>query len=561
MLAKHSQKYLTFVEVLAYVLAGWSFVILFFEGLFLGFHYYPQIELITALANLFLAILAATFKLISQEKSNKSIWLDLSMIVFGILIMFYQIKYLIFILLIRQSYYFLQYMLFRLFDGRISRAISKSPSLSLMLSFALVILLGAILLKMPIASVSGKSISLIDSIFTATSATCVTGLSVFDIGSQFTLFGQIVILILIQIGALGIMTISTAFALILGRRLNLRLENVMHNVIGGTYKIDMFRLLKSILLVTIIIELLGTICLYMVFSRDMSPSSAMYNSLFHSISAFSNAGISLFKDSFAGYVSNPLINITIMTLIVLGGIGFAVLMDLFHYFTNPNKVRKLSLHSKIVLIMTVSVIVIGFLGIFIAEHDKSLTTYPLKTKISAALFHSISSRTAGFNTIDTTQLSPASTFVTNLLMFIGASPGSTGGGVKTTTVALLILWVVAMFRGKKEVCLFNRRIPFSNIREATILVTIAGALIFIFGYLLMLTQDFSSEDILFEAVSAFGTVGLSRGITPHLNKIGKLLITLLMYLGRIGPLTLIYALSTRKHQAHIDYAEEKIAIG
>ncbi len=254
-------------------------------------------------------------------------------------------------------------------------------------------------------------------------------------------------------------------------------------------------------------------------------------------------------------------NVTIITLITLGGIGFAVLIDLFRYFTSRDKPRKLSLHSKIVLITTASIIVLGFLGIFIAEHGKSLIAHPLKTRVLASLFQSISSRTAGFNTMDIKQLSPASTFVIYLLMFIGASPGSTGGGVKTTTVALLILWVVAMFRGKKEVSLFNRRIPLSNIREATILVTLASAMIFVFGYALMLTQDFSFDDILFETVSAFGTVGLSRGITPDLSSAGKLLITLLMYLGRIGPLTLVYALGTRKHQAHIVFAEEKIPIG
>ncbi|NLO43596.1 MAG: potassium transporter Trk [Candidatus Cloacimonetes bacterium] len=561
MSAKRSQKFLTIVEILAYLLAGWSFFVLFFEGVFHEFSHYPQIEIITALANLSLAIFATILKLIAPKKPSDSVWFDLSMIVFGFLMMFYQIKYLIFILLIRQSYYFLQYMLFRLFEGKLSRAISRSPSLSLMLSFALVIVLGAVLLMMPTASVSGQNTSFIDSLFTATSATCVTGLSVVDIGSHFTLFGQIVILILIQIGALGIMTISTAFALILGRRLNLRLENVMHSVVGGTDKIDIFRLLKSIVLVTITIEALGATLLYFVFSVTMPPSAAIYNSVFHSISAFSNAGISLFKDSLTGYVNDPLLNITIIVLITLGGIGFAVLIDLFRYFTGRDKVRKLSLHTKIVLMMTGAIIILGFLGIFIAEHGKSLIAHPMKTRVLASLFQSITSHTAGFNTMDISQLSPASVFVVYLLMFIGASPGSTGGGVKTTTVALLILGVISMFRGKKEVSLFNRRIPLSNIREATILVTLASAMIFVFGYALMLTQDFSFDDILFETVSAFGTVGLSRGITPELNSAGKLLITLLMYLGRIGPLTLVYALGTRKHQAHIVFAEEKIPIG
>lgn len=561
MQAKTKQKLLTYLEVLAYLLAGWSFVVLFFQAIFHELAYYRQIEFYTVVANLALAALTTLSKLSFYKKPVRTFWFDFSVLVIGLLLMFYQMKYVIFILLIRQTYYFISYLLFGLFEGRLSRILSGSPPLSLLLSFALVISLGTILLMLPAASAHQSNTPFIDSLFTATSATCVTGLSVYDIGSHFSLFGQLVILLLIQIGGLGIMTISTAFAILMGRRLNLRLENVMLKVVGGDERIDMFQLLKSIIIVTVLIEGIGSIFLYPVFAKSMSPLWAMYNSVFHSISAFCNAGISLFRDSFGSYVDNPLLNITIISLIVLGGLGFAVIIDLYRYFTKTARPRSPSLHTKIVLLFTFLMNFIGFFGIYFAENKGAIAHLDHHGRFWASLFQSITSHTAGFSTVDTGTLNPASQLMLCFLMFVGASPGSTGGGIKTTTFAVLMLSVIAMLRGRKDLSIFKRRISMMTLREATSLTTLSLSLIFIFSYLLLLTQKMNLDRIVFEVISAFGTVGLSIGVTPLLNDGGKLMLTLLMYMGRVGPLTIIYALSTRKHQAQIDYADEKIAIG
>ncbi|HRX76766.1 MAG TPA: potassium transporter TrkG, partial [Candidatus Cloacimonadota bacterium] len=387
------------------------------------------------------------------------------------------------------------------------------------------------------------------------------GLIVFDTGSYFSLFGQLVILLLIQIGGLGIMTISTAFALIMGQRLTLKIENVMYSVMGENHQLDVFKLLKVVVLVTAIIELVGAILLFFVFSQKMNPAEAMYSSIFHSISAFCNAGFSLFSDSFIGFVDNPLLNITITLLILLGGIGFAVMIDLYRYVIGEDKVRKLNLHSKIVLCTSGLLLLIGFIGFYWAEYNGSMQGFSISRRILSSWFQSVTTRTAGFNTIDFSIINPATVLVCLGLMFIGASPGSTGGGVKTTTFAVLMISVISMLRGRRELTLFNRKISLSNHREATSLIMLAGMIIFLVVFLLLIVEGKAFSKVVFEAISAFGTVGLSMGITPHLSSVGKLLITLLMYIGRIGPLTMIYALSLRKVQPRISFAEEKIAIG
>lgn len=438
---------------------------------------------------------------------------------------------------------------------------SNNPPVSLMLSFAFVILIGTVLLMLPAASVSGRVTPPVDALFTATSATCVTGLIVYDTGSYFSLFGQLVILALIQIGGLGIMTISTAFALIMGQRLTLKLESVMYSVMGKNTQFDLFQLIKSVVLVTAIIEISGAILLFFVFSGSMNPAAAMYSSIFHSISAFCNAGFSLFQDSFISLVDNPLLNFTITLLIILGGLGFAVLIDVYRYVIKVDKVRKLNLHSKIVLSATFILLLIGFVAIYWAESHGTMQGFTISRRVMSSWFQSVTMRTAGFNTIDFSTIKPATVLVSLVLMFIGASPGSTGGGVKTTTFAVLLLSVTSMLRGRKELSLFNRKISLSNHREATSLITLAALIVFVVIFILLMVEGKAFDKIIFEAISAFGTVGLSMGITAQLSIVGKLLITMLMYIGRIGPLTMIYALSLRKVQARISFAEEKIAIG
>ncbi|NLM90701.1 MAG: potassium transporter Trk, partial [Candidatus Cloacimonetes bacterium] len=248
-------------------------------------------------------------------------------------------------------------------------------------------------------------------------------------------------------------------------------------------------------------------------------------------------------------------------LIILGGLGFAVLIDIYHYFFSSRRVRKLALHSKIVLSTTAILIVTGFLGLYISEYNSSMKGFSVAGRVLSSWFQSVTARTAGFNTINIGLYSSASVLLTVLLMFIGASPGSTGGGIKTTTFSTLMLSVLSMLTGKSDLVVFKRKIPLANAREATTLATLALVIILTIIFILMLIEPFPFEKILFEAFSAFGTVGLSMGITSQLSYAGKLLITLLMYIGRIGPLTLVYAISIRKRQPHISYAEERISIG
>ncbi|MEF3694547.1 MAG: TrkH family potassium uptake protein, partial [Candidatus Cloacimonadota bacterium] len=481
--------------------------------------------------------------------------------IMGALLLFYQAKFVIFFLLIRQSYFILTYFVFNAFEGKFYKLLSSNPPVSLMLSFLGLIVVGTLLLMLPASSQSGYVTPFVDALFTSTSATCVTGLIVKDTPTYFSVFGQIVILLLIQLGGLGIMTVSTAFALVLGQRLNLKLENVMHSVVSGSPSIDIFQLLKNIVFVTAIIEMAGAALLYFRFIQDMQPLKAFYFSVFHSVSAFCNAGFSLFSDNMMTYVGSITINISITLLIILGGIGFSVVIDLYRYFTSKARNKRLNLHSKLVLVTTGLLLLTGMITYLLAEYKVSMAGFTVPERLLASWFQSVTTRTAGFNTIDTGRLSSASILISLVLMFIGASPGSTGGGIKTTTFAVLILSLTSMLKGKKDLSAFNRKISLNNYREATSLITLSGILVFGVIFVMMLIEPFSFEKIAFEAFSAFGTVGLSLGITPSLSFMGKLLITLLMYIGRIGPLTIIYALSISRRQTNIEFAEEKIAIG
>ena len=552
------------IELIAYLLAIWSFLVLFLEPIIEYYTgAYKTIVFITALANLGLLVLTILSRLLSGEvKQSKTIvYFDLAMLILGSLLLSYQAKFVIFFLLIRQTWFIVQFLLFTAFEGKIYKLLMKNPPVSLMLSFAAVILVGTILLMLPASSTEGYITNFIDALFTATSATCVTGLIVVDTGTYFSLFGQIVILLLIQIGGLGIMTISTAFAIMLGQRISLNVQNVMHQVVGETPVIDVFKLLRGTVLVTLLIELIGAMFLFFSFANMMPVAKAIYYSIFHSVSAFCNAGFSLWSGNLVSFVESPLVNFSITFLIILGGLGFAVLIDIYHFFFHHQQVRKLALHSKIVLTATALLIVSGFIGLYIGEYYSSMKGFTVSKRVFSSWFQSVTARTAGFNTIDISLYSSASVLLTVILMFIGASPGSTGGGIKTTTFSVLVLSVLSMLSGKNDLLIFKRKIPQSNAREATTLVTLALAIILTIIFILLLIEPFPFEKILFEAFSAFGTVGLSMGITSQLSYAGKLLITILMYIGRIGPLTLVYAISIRKRQPNFSYAEEKISIG
>lgn len=448
------------------------------------------------------------------------------------------------------------------FEGRLWLSIISNPAISLMTSFLLVIVVGALLLMLPIATASSETMSFINALFTSTSATCVTGLVVEDTGTYFSLFGQIVILVLIQIGGLGIMTISTAFALIFGKKLTAKLESVMQNVMGESNRLNLFQLLKYVIAITVIFESLGAVFLYLSF-RNIYPHTmkAIYYSVFHSVSAFCNAGFALYPDSFESFYSNININLVLTSLIILGGLGFVVIMDIKRNVFGKGGIKKLSLHSKIVIVSTFLLTILGLIGFFVSEYNNTMKGMSFGNRMITSYFQSVTCRTAGFNTISQSQLSYSSILLSTILMFIGASPGSTGGGIKTTTFAIIILSIISILTGKSNVSAYQKKIPIHEIKEAISLIGISIGFLMLLLFSLFIVNEGSFQEITFEAFSAFGTVGLSMGFTNSLNFAGKIIIILLMYLGRIGPLTILYALAQRVVKKRVNYLEENISIG
>jgi len=440
--------------------------------------------------------------------------------------------------------------------------LSDNPPVLVMLTFFFTIFLGALFLMLPAATTIGEDTSLLGALFTSTSATCVTGLIVYDTGTHFTLFGQIIILLLIQIGGLGIMTISSAFAILLGQKMSLKSESIMQNVIGESNKLDMISLVKSVILVTITLEFLGAVIMYFTFIAKAYPvKQAIYHSIFHSVSAFCNAGFCLYPNSLIQYIGNININFVITSLIILGGIGFPVLKDIQQIIKKRVSYKRLSLNSKIVISSTVILLVLGAVIFFISEYNNEMKGLHFLDRIMASYFQSVTTRTAGFNTIDTANLSRGSSFISGILMFIGASPGSTGGGVKTTALVVVLVAVIAMFRGHDDVNIFKRKVSERIIKKVMALVAASVALLAVMIFLLLMFEPFTFEKTVFEAISAFGTVGLSMGITDRLSSAGQIIIILLMYLGRVGPLTLMFAISETKDRSFFTYIEEKISIG
>ncbi|QYR20492.1 TrkH family potassium uptake protein [Paenibacillus sp. sptzw28] len=444
--------------------------------------------------------------------------------------------------------------------------ISKwSPPRILVTGFALIILTGALLLSMPFASQTGTRLRFVDALFTATSATCVTGLVVVDTGSYFSIAGQLIIMTLIQIGGLGFMTMATLFAIVIRKRISLRERLILQEAMNQTSMEGIVRLIRKVIFYSLAIELIGATLFSIRWSFDMPLGQAIYFGVFHAVSLFNNAGFDLFGRfgvpfvSLTGYVSDPVINITAMLLIILGGLGFIVMSDLMEFRKN----KRLSLHSKVVLSMTAALIAVGTIVIFIFEFSNKDTLGQLNLggKVLAAFFQSVTPRTAGANTLDIPSLRQATQFFTIILMFIGASPGSTGGGIKTTTFTTLIGAVIAMIRGKEDIVLFNFRLARERIFKALTITLLSLALVVLVTMVLSTTEDKAFIKILFETTSAFGTVGLTLGITPELSAIGKIIISLTMFCGRLGPLTLAYALGPRAEKELYRHPEGKIIIG
>jgi len=547
----------------AYFLAFANFLVLFFEPVIDYYVNFPWVVWILASLNIVLLCLMIISRLgfLKKLKTARILLFDMIILLLGILLMLVEVRLVIFILLIRQTYYFIEYVLFRAFEGKLVKFLISNPPVTVMLSFIAVIAIGTILLMLPASSATKQVTPFANAMFTATSATCVTGLAVYDTGAHFSRMGQLIILLLIQIGGLGIMTISTAFALMLGQRITLKLENVMHKVVGGVSKINLIKLLKSIFIVTLMIEFVGAVVLYGAFSPNLKPIDAVWYATFHSVSAFCNAGFSLYSDNLVGFSDSININVIIPLLIIAGGIGFAVVIDLYQYFFGRERFRRLMLHTKIVLMTTAFLLAVGFVSFFISEYDGTMKGFSFSHRIMSSWFQSVTTRTAGFNTISMSGLSPASVLIAIVLMFIGASPGSTGGGIKTSTFAILVLSVTSMLKGKKDLSIFNRKIPVFSIREVTSLIALSVSIVLMVAFVMLLVESHSIDKVVFETVSAYGTVGLSMGITAELSLIGKLLITMLMYIGRIGPLTLIYAIAIRRESVQVSFAEEKVVIG
>lgn len=412
---------------------------------------------------------------------------------------------------------------------------------------------------------NGERLSFINALFTATSATCVTGLVVVDTGTYFSMFGQIVIVTLIQIGGLGFMTMATLFAFALKKRISLKERLILQEAMNQGSMEGIVRLIRKVIRYSLTIELIAAIIFSIRWSIDLGPAKGIYFGIWHAVSFFNNAGFDLFGSvsgpfsSLTSYAADPVINIVSMGLIVLGGIGFIVMSDLLEY----RKVKRLSLHSKVVLSTTGVLILTGAVVMYAFEfsNTKTLGSLDWSGKIWASLFQSVTPRTAGANTVDIGAMRQASQFFMIILMFIGASPGSTGGGIKTTTFMTLIGAIVAMIRGKEDIVLFHYRLGKDRILKAITLTMIALFLVIFVAMILSTTESHPFLMILFEVTSAFGTVGLTMGLTTDLTVVGKILISLTMFAGRLGPITLAYALGPKTEKELYRYPEGKITIG
>lgn len=449
-------------------------------------------------------------------------------------------------------------------EGTLFQGIRLRPAQLVLLSFTGVIFLGTFLLMLPFSSVDGKSISFIDGFFMATSATCVTGLSTLSLQDNFSLFGQVVILALIQIGGLSIMTLYSSMAILLGRSMRMKDRIIMQDLLDVSSLEELFAMIVNIIKYTFLIELWGGIVLTIAFTFEgFEFSKAIYYGFFHSISAFCNAGFSLFNNSLESYATSPMIHGTIAILITLGGLGFIVLKELKEVVTSGKKLVRLGLHSKIVIVTSIVLTVTGTLFIFFGEFLTSIDSYSLWEKMQISFFQSVTLRTAGFNSIPLTNLNKYTIYMMTLFMFIGGSPGSTAGGVKTTTLAILFYSIKSTLKGDKTVSVLDRKIPSPMVVRGTALMFISILITSFFILIIMkIEPEQSFLPIFFEVISASGTVGLTLGITPYLSVMGKLAIAILMLIGRIGPLTLILAIGQRNRSTgKFDYPDGRIMIG
>ena len=439
----------------------------------------------------------------------------------------------------------------------------------ILLSFLAVILIGSVLLALPISSASGDAVPYLDALFTATTSTCVTGLVTLPTVSTWSVFGQIVIMLLIQIGGLGVITVITGLMILLNKKMGISDRLLIQDAFNLNTMSGLIKFVKNVLLGTVIIEGIGAVLYMIVFVPDFG-ARGIWISIFNSVSAFCNAGIDIFaENSLCDYVTNPLINAVTSVLIILGGLGYIVWWDVLRVIKsrsgkNSKIFKHLTLHSKIAITVTAGLILVGAIFIFIFEYSNPLTIGDLSLfdKIQVSFFQSITTRTAGFATIPQENLTNASATISIILMIIGGSPVGTAGGVKTVTFAILVCSAFATIRNKKSASLFGRRVSEESIKKAVAVVVAFLTICTLSTILLMATNNVSAIDAVYETVSATATVGLSRNLTATLNAFGKLIIIVTMYFGRVGPISLAVALGSKNESQNvISEPTEDISIG
>ncbi len=439
----------------------------------------------------------------------------------------------------------------------------------IMMSFLLVILVGSVLLSLPISSANGVGVSYTDAVFTATTATCVTGLVTLPTVSTWSFFGQFVILCLIQLGGLGVITVMSGLMIALHKKMGIADRILIQDAFNLNTLSGLIRFVKKVLAGTMLVEGLGALVYMTVFIPEYGPRG-IWISIFNSVSAFCNAGLDIIaEDSLCGFVTNPVINIVTSLLIIIGGVGYIVWWDVISVLKLYRKqgkrcVRKLSFHSKIALSMTAILIAVGTVSFFVLEYNNPQTIgdYSFFNKLQASFFQSVTTRTAGFATIPQENLTNASAFVALVLMFIGGSPVGTAGGIKTVTAAVLLLAALSTVKNKNEITAFNRSISQKTVKKAIAVFSMSFIIMFVSTVLLSAVSNAPALDILFETVSATATVGLTRNFTSTLNLWGKIIIIVTMYLGRIGPISLAVALNTKKSsQNTVKMPNEEISVG
>lgn len=443
---------------------------------------------------------------------------------------------------------------------------NMSPFKILAIGFLTVILTGAILLTLPISTQSGEVTNFLDSIFTATSAVCVTGLVVQDTGTYWSTFGQGVILTLIEIGGLGFMAMSTFFAMVLGKRISLRERLVMQEAYNTFNLQGIINHVRYMLLFTVSVQLFAALILMTQFIPVYGVGTGIYYGIFHAISAFNNAGFDLLGGftSITIFNENKIILITLAIVINIGGLGYLVLREIISGVRAKRKLKNFSLHAKVVLTISGILLTVGTIAMLIFEWNNPATIEHMSfgNKLTNAFFSAVTPRTAGFNSISNSDMSPAGKLLTMGYMFVGGSPGSTAGGVKTTTLGIVIFTLISVLRGRQDAEVYKRRISQSVVFKAMAIFMLGITIVIIGVMILSITEIGASfETILYEVISAFGTVGLSQGLTPTLSSVGKVTIAIIMYLGRVGPLTVMLALAGKQEKINYKYPEGKILIG